>query len=185
MCEKQQIQNSVNIALRKARRMDVTVGQLKDPDMLHDIFIKDQAFQFLQQVRGSPTYWQHAQYELLAMVRAKGVFTWFLTLSCADLQWPETIQSIALQYGKVLSEKDVQDLSYEEKCAWLRQNPVIAARQYDHRLQSFFRDVIQSPAAPIGKVIHYFQRTEFQLRGSPHCHAVLVGRRCTRYREIF
>ena len=107
------------------------------------------------------------------MVRAKGVFTWFLTLSCADLQWPETIQSIALQYGKVLSEKDVQDLSYEEKCAWLRQNPVIAARQYDHRLQAFFRDVIQSPAAPIGKVIHYFQRTEFQLRGSPHCHAVL------------
>ena len=51
VCEKQQIQNSVNIALRKARRMDVTVGQLKDPDMLHDIFIKDQAFQFLQQVR--------------------------------------------------------------------------------------------------------------------------------------
>ena len=30
--------------------MDVTVGQLKDPDMLHNIFIKDQAFQFLQQV---------------------------------------------------------------------------------------------------------------------------------------
>ncbi|KAJ8314029.1 hypothetical protein KUTeg_008590 [Tegillarca granosa] len=33
---------------------------------------RHQAFQFLQQIRGSPSYWQHAQYKLLAMVRAKG-----------------------------------------------------------------------------------------------------------------
>lgn len=107
------------------------------------------------------------------MVRAKGVFTWFLTLSCADLQWPETIQAIALQHGHKYSEEDIENMSYEEKCKWLRQNPVMAARQFDHRLQSFFRDVIQSTAAPLGKVTHFYQRTEFQLRGSPHCHAVL------------
>jgi hypothetical protein len=105
VCEKQQIQSSINIDLRNAKRMDITVEQLKDPDKIHDIFVKDQAFSLFQQVRGSPTYWQHAQYELLVMVRAKGVFTWFLTLSCADLQWPETIQTTALQYGKILTEK--------------------------------------------------------------------------------
>lgn len=173
VCEKQQVRNSLNIALRKARRIDISVGELRNPARIHEIFVKDQAFQFLQQVRGSPSYWQRAQYELLAMVRAKGVFTWFLTLSCADLQWPETIQAIALQHGHKFSEEDIENMSYEEKCKWLRQNPVMAARQFDHRLQSFFRDVIQSTAAPLGKVTHFYQRTEFQLRGSPHCHAVL------------
>lgn len=173
VCEKQQVRNSLNIALRKARRIDISVGELRNPARIHEIFVKDQAFQFLQQVRGSPSYWQRAQYELLAMVRAKGVFTWFLTLSCADLQWPETIQAIVLQHGHKFSEEDIENMSYEEKCKWFRQNPVMAARQFDHRLQSFFRDVIQSTAAPLGKVTHFYQRTEFQLRGSPHCHAVL------------
>lgn len=72
VCEKQQVRNSLNIALRKARRIDISVGELRNPARIHEIFVKDQAFQFLQQVRGSPSYWQRAQYELLAMVRAKG-----------------------------------------------------------------------------------------------------------------
>jgi hypothetical protein len=93
------------------------------------------------------------------MVRAKGVFTWFLTLSCADLQWPETIQAIGKQHRKHFTDKDVNNMSYEEKCNWLRQNPVTAARHFDHRLQSFFKDVIQSTAEPLGKVVHYYQRT--------------------------
>jgi hypothetical protein len=174
MCvKKSKYKIPLNVALRKARRKEITIGQLKNPEFIRDIFVKDQAFQFLQQVKGSPSYWQHAQYELLAMVRAKGVFTWFLTLSCADLEWPQTIQAIGLQHGQTFTEEDIKKMSYEEKCSWLRQNPVVAARQFDHRLQTFFKDVIMSPSEPIGKVTHYFQRTEFQLRGSPHCHAVL------------
>ena len=161
------------MALRKARREDVTVGQLKNPEALHDILVKDQAFQFLQQVHGSLSYWQHAQYKLLAMVRAKEIFTWFLTLSCADLSWPETLQAIALQQGRQISDENVKNMAYEEKCKLLRQNPVTAGCQFDHRLQAIFRDVLISKKAPLGKVVYYFQRTEFQLRGSPHCHAVL------------
>lgn len=139
VCEKQQVQSAVTIALRKTRRQDLTVGELKNTEIVRDIMIKDQAFQFLQQVCGSPTYWLHAQNELLAMVRARGIITWFLTLSCADLQWPEAIQAIALQQGKVLSDEEVKVMSYEEKCSYLRQNPVTAARQFDNRLQTFFQ----------------------------------------------
>lgn len=37
----------------------------------------------------------------------------------------------------------------------------------------FFQHVILSKSSPLGKVTCYFQRTEFQLRGSPHAHLAL------------
>lgn len=37
----------------------------------------------------------------------------------------------------------------------------------------FFQHLILSKSSPLGKVTCYFQRTEFQLRGSPHTHIAL------------
>ena len=34
-----------------------------------------------------------------------GIPTWFLTLSAADLHWPEMIQAVAVQFGRKLSQK--------------------------------------------------------------------------------
>ena len=34
--------------------------------------------------------------------------TWLLTLSAADLHWPEMIQAVAVQFGQKLIQKDVQ-----------------------------------------------------------------------------
>ena len=36
-----------------------------------------------------------------------GIPTWFLTLSTADLHWPEMIQAVVIQFGRKLSQKDV------------------------------------------------------------------------------
>ena len=47
---------------------------------------------------GSPAYWQNEMYDVLAMLRALGTPT-FLTLSAADLHWPEMIQAVAAQCG--------------------------------------------------------------------------------------
>lgn len=72
--------------------------------------------------------------ELLACVKLLGPFTWFITLSAADLQWPEVIQIIARQYGQSFSDQDIEDMAWEEKCSWIRRNPVTAARHFDYRL---------------------------------------------------
>ena len=109
----------------------------------------------------------------MAAVKQLGIFSWFVTFSAADLKWTDTIQAIAKQTGVNLSDQDVQALTWDEKCRWLRSNPVTAARHFDHRLQCIFRDVILSPTAPLGKVFNYFYRIEFQQRGSPHAHCVL------------
>ena len=98
---------------------------------------KDYAYRFLKNVRGSPAYFQRVMYDVLGMIRQLGIPTWFLTLSAADMQWPDVIQTIARQYGTKLSDDDVKIMSFEEKSKWLRQIPVTAARHFHYRLNTF------------------------------------------------
>ena len=58
------------------------------------------------------------------MLRALGIPTWFLTLSAADLQWPEMIQAVAMQFGRKLSRDAVLKMSIAERSQYLCQNPV-------------------------------------------------------------
>ena len=64
------------------------------------------------------------------MIRQLALPTWFFTLSAADMQWPDVIQTIAQQYSTMLTEEDVKSMSFKEKSDWLRQNPVTAARHF-------------------------------------------------------
>ena len=107
------------------------------------------------------------------MIRQLGIPTWFFTLSAADMQWPDVIQTIARQYGTLLTDDDVKTMSFEEKSKWLRQNPVTAARHFQYRLNTFFQLFLKSTAHPLGELVDYAIRIEFQARGSPHAHTIL------------
>ena len=74
----------------------------------------EQAYKFLNNVRGSPTYWQNEMYDVLAMLRSLSIPTWFLTLSAGDLHWPKMIQAVCLQYGKRLLRDEVLQMSIAE-----------------------------------------------------------------------
>ena len=130
-------------------------------------------YSFLKQVRGTPPYWQTIFYETLAMMRQIGIPTWFFTLSAADMLWSEVIQAIAAQYNVIYTDDDIHSMSWETKPSWLRTNPVTAARQFHHRLNAFFKDFLKSDAQPLGNVVDYVIRIEFQARGSPHAHTLL------------
>ena len=54
-------------------------------------------------------------YEVIEMVKKLGIPTWFMTLSCADLRWPEIFQILSRIQGKDLNDEEVDELSYEEK----------------------------------------------------------------------
>ena len=99
----------------------------------------DSAYTFLKNVRGSPAYFRTLMYDVLSMIRQLGIPTWFLTLSAADMQWPDVIQIIAKQYGTTLSDDDVKTMSFEDRSRWLRQNPITAARHFHYRLNQFFQ----------------------------------------------
>ena len=59
----------------------VTASQVKNQTLMSDYVRNDKAYQFMKNVRGSPAYYQHTFYDLLAMIRQLGTPTWFLTLS--------------------------------------------------------------------------------------------------------
>ena len=178
---KQVLDDGNNFAWRQKPSQQITASQAKDSIFLSDHVRADKAYKFLKNVRGSPPYYQRTFYELLAMIRQLGTPTWFFTLSAADMKWPDMIQIIARQYGVSYSDEDIAALSFDEKSNWLRRNPVTAARHFQYRLNSFFQDVLKSKANPLGKIIDYAVRVEFQSRGSPHAHCVLWVKDAPKY----
>jgi len=173
LSELNQVISNVSIALRKGHdnrnKTKITAEMLTNKESLQKILNFDQGYKFLKPVRGSPVFWQSVQKDLFAMVRQLGIPTWFCSFSSADLRWPELMQSIVKQEG---CETPIDELNWSDRCGMLKRNPVIAARMFDHRFHCFLKDVIMSPAQPIGKIIDYFYRIEFQQRGSPHTHCL-------------
>jgi hypothetical protein len=107
------------------------------------------------------------------MVAQLGCPHFFLTLSAADMSWPELFRIIHKQNtGKTLTDDDIGNLTYEQRVSMIRNDPILAARHFDHRLQTFFTYILGN-ASVLGKLKYYFYRIEFQMRGSPHCHAIL------------
>ena len=95
-----QIQGDTNLAIHLSRGrtlegQKITAGMLQNPTALQHLVRTEHAYKFLKNIRGSPAYWQHELYDVLAMLRCLGIPTWFLTLSAADLHWPEMIQAVA------------------------------------------------------------------------------------------
>ena len=158
---------------QKPGRQPLTAGQVRSQTCMNEYMQKDKAYCFMKNVRGSPPYYQRTFYDLLAMIHQLGTPTWFLTLSAADMKWPDVIQTIAKQYGTIYTNEEVESLSFDEKSNWLRRNPVTAARHLQFRLNTFFNDFLKSTAKPLGEIVDFAIRIEFQARGSPHAHTVI------------
>ncbi|XP_073694460.1 uncharacterized protein [Garra rufa] len=173
LSELHQVVSNVSIALRKGSDKslltEVTPDMLTNPESLSKILNFDEGYKFLRPIRGTPPYWQSTQKDLFALIRQLGIPTFFASFSSADLRWPEITSTILGQEGKNLN---AGELDWSEKCGLIRRNPVTAARMFDHRWHCFLRDVIMSSAQPIGKILDYFYRVEFQQRGSPHVHCL-------------
>ena len=114
------------------------------------------------------------------MVKQLGIPTWFMTLSCADLRWPELFQIVARTQGRDITEEEVEALSYVERCQMLNSNPVVTAKHFQHRVETFFSEVLLNQSNPIGKITYYALRIEFQMRGSPHLHALIWTSDCPK-----
>ena len=141
---------------------------------------QDQAYLFLRQIPDMPPYWQKFMFEVIAMVKQLGIPTWFMTLLCPDLRWPELFLIVARTQGRNITKEDIETLSYVERCQMLNANPVVMAKHFQHRVETFFREVLLSQSNPIGKVMYYALRIEFQMRGSPHLHALILKTDCLK-----
>ena len=99
--------------------------------------------------------------------------TWFITLSSADLYWPELWVAIAASKGQSLSFESAGQISYSDRCKLLDDNPALACRLFKARVECMLKDIFCGEAHPIGYLVDWWFRVEFQNRGSLHVHAIL------------
>ena len=81
--------------------------------------------------------------------------TWFLIFSAADLYWPEMIQAVAAQFGKKLTQTDVEKMSIKDRSTYLCQNSITGLCMFQHRLEAFFSEYILSDTHPLGHITDY------------------------------
>ena len=139
----QQIQSDANLAIRLSRGrtlngQNITAGLLHDTESLQQLIHTEQAYKFLKNIRGSPAYWQSELYDVLAMLWSLGIPTFFLTLSAADLHWPEMIQAIGAECGMDIPTDVVRKMTVTDKSWFLCQNPLTGVRKFHGRVESFF-----------------------------------------------
>ncbi|XP_071965644.1 uncharacterized protein [Antedon mediterranea] len=149
------------------RDVKITLGRYFHNRLMHT---DNRGYKFLKQIRGTPPYWQATQKDIIAMVRQIGKPTFFLSFSSADFRWKEIMTTLLSQSG---DQRNIEELEWADKCNLLKSNPVTVARMFDKRFHTFLKNVILSEAQPIGKVVDYFYRIEFQMRGSPHVHMLV------------
>ena len=65
-----------------------------------------------------------------------------------------------------ISDEDINQLSYGERCATINKNPVLVVRHFQYRVLIFFKTIILN--GPLGKTNYYTICVEIQIRGSPH-----------------
>ena len=97
---KQALDDGNNFVWRQKPTRHLTASQAKDQAVLNQCVRKDKAYRFMKNIRGSPPYYQHTFYDLLAMIRQLGTPTWFLSNIKAWL----AIINVA-KYKKIISSK--------------------------------------------------------------------------------
>ena len=78
------------------RKTSEVAGFFKHNEHIRPLITKNDAYHFLRSIRGSPPYWQKVMMiELFAAIKQFKIFTWFLTLSAADMRWEDTLKALA------------------------------------------------------------------------------------------
>ena len=155
--------------------MSAKIGSISDLLGNRSISKRD-IFLTTMKIRGSQAYNRKMYSDLMAMVIDLGPPTGFLTLSANDLGW-EDLWNLLQARGKTnaYAKRAYETIPFKERNKILNENPVICARHFMYRLRALLRLIIlNANASPLGKVEDYFIRIEFQLRGSPHAHILLL-----------
>ena len=159
------LNSQINIAMKKVSSNSLTAGMLSNnfSEAIKSFIAKYEGFNFMNPIKGTPAYWKSFLFEVLAMVKQLGLPTYFMTLSCADLRWNELESIISKLNGENLTDEQINNFTYFERCNYLNSNPVLLARHFQYRVEVFFKEIIVNGL--LGKVKYYAIRVEFQVRG--------------------
>ena len=140
---------------------------------MNHLLFSDQAYYFMKNIPGLPAYWKTFLFDVVAMTKQLGPPTRWMTFLCADLRWNEIYNILSKLKGKEMSDAEIAELTYDEKCRMLNSNPVVVAKHFQYRLECLFKDILLGSCDPIGKILYDAIQIEFQFQGSPLAHCFI------------
>ena len=108
-------------------------------------------------LRNFGPYWQKAKLEVKSKISLLGPPTWFLTLNPSERDWIDVQASYSSVYNELVNRSNIRD--------YIAKDPTIWCRHFQTRIRAFKKHFLSSNG-PLGRVIHFFYRIEYQMRGS-------------------
>ena len=78
-----------------------------------------------------------------------------------------------------LTDDESNNMTWQKKSDLIQEDPVTCARNFEHMVQLFIKDVIKSNRMPIGEIVDVFYKVEFQQSGSPQILPLFLVSGCT------
>ncbi|KYN06207.1 hypothetical protein ALC62_02854 [Cyphomyrmex costatus] len=130
---------------------------------LKDNQLESNLMSIFTKLRNTDRFWRQPSNNVKCMTLHYGPATWFLTLSPSEWKWSDL--------GEYLRDMNPnkEKLSISELIAY---DPVSTSRFMCIKFKAMI-DFICSSDNPIGEVIHYFWRLEYQSRGIQHIHCMI------------
>ena len=137
----------------------------------------NRSYQVFKSLRGTSMYYEESKKNLMAALRQNGCPSLFLTLSCAEYDWPELLKEIIeTVYRRKVSKEEIDALSNAEKNKLISDNVVQSTVHFQKRIDkmfSLFKYDFFDGSNETYYASSYFYRIEFQQRGAPHVHSLL------------
>lgn len=115
-------------------------------------------------LRGSEQFWKKPQNDLNCMTTHYGPATFFLTLSPSEYHWDDLHQCYCDIYKIPKNRRTLSN--------FIASDPVIASLFIEMKFKAMIA-FLMSESQPLGKIVHYGWRREYQSRGLQHFHIVL------------
>ena len=83
--QQKQLTSQINMTMKKVQTNNLTAGMLSAnfQETVKSFIAKDEGYNFMNTIKGTPAYWKRFLFEVLGMVKQLGLPTFFMTLSCA------------------------------------------------------------------------------------------------------
>lgn len=115
------------------------------------------------------------------MIKQKGTPTYFQSFSVADTKWPWFLaQMYHLKNKQWPTNKQIADLSWEEKCDLLNYDHIKTAQIFHNMVETLINH-LKKKNSPLGVMTDYFYRIESQKRGKLHLHIVSYHQGAPQY----
>ena len=115
------------------------------------------------------------------MIRQFGHPTWFCSFSAA-VTLAENIRKNSRK-KQLYFDAEIAAMSWQKKSELIQGDPVTCARCFQNMVNRFIADFLKSGLTPIGEIMDFSYRFEFQQRDSPHIHALFWIKNAPKYGE--